>query len=199
MHDPRETHLVAAKRILRYLQGTISHGLVIPRSTPTQLTVYTDADWAGCPDTRRSTSGYAVFLGNNLVSWSSKRQPTVSRSSAEAEYRAVANGVAEATWLRQLLQELHQPLQSACLVYCDNVSAVYLSTNPIQHQRTKHVEIDLHFVRERVAIGAVRVLHVPTTSQFADVFTKGLPSTVFMEFRSSLNVRANDALTAGGC
>jgi len=199
MHDPRETHLVAAKRILRYLQGTISHGLVIPRSTPTQLTVYTDADWAGCPDTRRSTSGYAVFLGNSLVSWSSKRQPTVSRSSAEAEYRAVANGVAEATWLRQLLQELHQPLQSACLVYCDNVSAVYLSTNPIQHQRTKHVEIDLHFVRKRVAIGAVRVLHVPTTSQFADVFTKGLPSTVFMEFRSSLNVRANDAPTAGGC
>jgi len=199
MHDPRETHLVAAKRILRYLQGTISHGLVIPRSTPTQLTVYTDADWAGCPDTRRSTSGYAVFLGSSLVSWSSKRQPTVSRSSAEAEYRAVANGVAEATWLRQLLQELHQPLQSACLVYCDNVSAVYLSTNPIQHQRTKHVEIDLHFVRERVAIGAVRVLHVPTTSQFADVFTKGLPSSVFMEFRSSLNVRANDAPTAGGC
>jgi len=96
MHDPRETHLVAAKRILRYLQGTLSHGLVIPRTAPTQLRVYTDADWAGCPDTRRSTSGYAVFLGGSLVSWSSKRQPTVSRSSAEAEYRVVANGVAEA-------------------------------------------------------------------------------------------------------
>ncbi|XP_021321767.1 uncharacterized protein LOC110437611 [Sorghum bicolor] len=164
MHDPRETHLVAAKRILRYLQGTLSHGLVIPRTAPTQLRVYTDADWAGCPDTRRSTSGYAVYLGGNLVSWSSKRQPTVSQSSAEAEYRAVANGVAEATWLRQLLQELHHPLDSACLIYCDNVSACYLSTNPVQHQRTKHVEIDLHFVRERVAMGAVRVLHVPTTS-----------------------------------
>ena len=199
MHDPRETHLVAAKRILRYLQGTLSHGLVIPRTAPTQLRVYTDADWAGCPDTRRSTSGYAVFLGGSLVSWSSKRQPTVSRSSAEAEYRAVANGVAEATWLRQLLQELHHPLDSACLIYCDNVSACYLSTNPVQHQRTKHVEIDLHFVRERVAMGAVRVLHVPTTSQFADVFTKGLPSSVFMDFRSSLNVRSTDDLTAGGC
>jgi hypothetical protein len=199
MHDPRETHFVAAKRILRYLQGTLQFGLIIPRATPSQLIVYTDADWAGCPDTRRSTSGYAVFLGGSLVSWSSKRQPTVSRSSAEAEYRAVANGVAEVSWLRQLLQELHHPLQTASLVYCDNVSAVYLSTNPIQHQRTKHVEIDLHFVRERVAIGAVRVLHVPTSSQFADIFTKGLPSSVFTAFRSSLNVLSSDVPTAGGC
>jgi hypothetical protein len=198
MHDPREVHLVAAKRILRYLQGTLDHGLVIPKSDPSQLIVYTDADWAGCPDTRRSTSGYAVFLGGSLVSWSSKRQHTVSRSSAEAEYRAVANGVAEASWLRQLLKELHHDLQTATIVYCDNVSAVYLSTNPIQHQRTKHVEIDLHFVRERVAIGAVRVLHVPTTLQFADVFTKGLPSSVFTDFRSSLNVRSSTVPTAGG-
>ena len=112
----------------------------------------------------------------------------VSRSSAEAEYRAVANGVAEASWLRQLLLELHQPLHRSTLVYYDNVSTVYLSTNPIQHQRTKHVEIDLHFVRERVAVGDVRVLHVTTTSQFADILTKGLPSSVFADFRSSLNI-----------
>jgi hypothetical protein len=109
----------------------------------------------------------------------------------------MANGVAEATWLRQLLLELHQPLQRATVIYCDNVSAVYLSTNPVQHQCTKHVEIDLHFVRERVAAGAVRVLHVPTTSQFADIFTKGLPSSVFLEFRSSMNVRSADVPTAG--
>jgi hypothetical protein len=97
MHDPREVHLVAAKRILRYLQGTLDHGLVIPKSASTQLIVYTDADWAGCPDTCRSTSGYAVFFGGSLVLWSSKRQHTVSRSSAEAEYCAVANGIAEAS------------------------------------------------------------------------------------------------------
>ncbi|XP_066374855.1 uncharacterized mitochondrial protein AtMg00810-like [Miscanthus floridulus] len=112
MHDPREAHLVAAKRILRYLQGTLDFGLVIPRSALTQLMVYTDADWAGCPDTRSSTSSYAVFLGGSLISWSSKHQPTVSCSSAEAEYRTVANGVAEASWLWQLLQELHHPLAS---------------------------------------------------------------------------------------
>jgi hypothetical protein len=102
----------------------------------------------------------------------------------------VANGMAEACWLRQLLQELYAPLTKNTLVYCDNVSAIYLSINPIQHQRTKHVEIDLHFVRENMSIDDVRVLHVPTTSQFADIFTKGLPTSVFLEFRSSLNIRS---------
>jgi len=100
MHDPRESHLAALKRLLRYVRGTVGFGLVLHRSPTSELVVYTDADWAGCPNTRRSTSGtsgYAVFLGGNLVSWSSKRQPVVSRSSAEAEYRAVANGVAEAS------------------------------------------------------------------------------------------------------
>jgi hypothetical protein len=112
----------------------------------------------------------------------------VSRSSAKAEYRAVANCVAEAAWLCQLLAELHRPLARSTLVYCDNISAVYLSTNHVQHQWTKHVEIDLHFVRDRVAIGDVRVIHVPTTSQFADIFTKVLPSSTFSEFHSCLNV-----------
>jgi hypothetical protein len=182
MHTPRKPHLTALKRILRYLRGSLDYGLLLRPFPTSELVVYTDADWAGCPDTHRSTSGYAVFLGANLVSWAAKRQPVVSRSSAESEYRVVANGVAEASWLRQLLHELHSPLQRATLVYCDNVSAVYLSTNPVQHQRTKHVEIDLHFVRERVAAGDVRVLSVHTTLQFADIFTKGLPSSVFLDF-----------------
>jgi hypothetical protein len=143
--------------------------------------------------------GYVIFLGDNLVSWSSKRQNTVSRSSAEAEYRAVANGVAEATWLHQLLLKLHAAPQRASLVYCDNISAVYMSSNPVQHQRTKHIEIDLHLVQEHVDVGDVRVMHVPTSSQYADIFTKGLPSSVFTEFRSSLNVRAADDQIVGAC
>jgi hypothetical protein len=188
MHDPRDSHVTAMKRILRYLWGTPDYGLLLRRSCSTDLVVYTDANWAGCPDIRRSTLGYAVFLGDNLVSELAKRQTVVSRSSAEAEYRTVANGVAEATWLRQLLLELQAPPSQCTLVYCDNISVVYLFINPVQHQHTKHVEIDLHFIREKVAIDQVCVLHAPTTSQFTDVFTKGLPSSVFDEFRSSLNI-----------
>ncbi|GKA85565.1 ribonuclease H-like domain-containing protein [Tanacetum coccineum] len=166
------------------------------------LTLYrslADVVWAGCPTTRRSTSGYCVFLGNNLLSWSSKRQPKLSRSSAEAEYRGVANAVAEACWLRNLLRELHTPLSSATRVYCDNVSAVYLSCNPVQHQHMKRIENDIHFVRDMVAAVEVRVLHIPSRYHFADIFTKGLPSALFEEFRSSLSVRCPPALTAGEC
>jgi hypothetical protein len=146
MHDPREPHLTAMKRILRYLQGTPDYDLLLRRLSSSDLVVYTDADWAGCLDTRRSISGYAVFLGDNLVSWSAKWQTVVFCFSVEVDYHAVANGVAEATWLRQLLHELQTPPSQCTLVYCDNVSAVYLSTNSVQHQRAKHVEIDLHFV-----------------------------------------------------
>ncbi|KAK9048756.1 hypothetical protein SSX86_032277 [Deinandra increscens subsp. villosa] len=197
MHAPRTSHMHALKRILRYLKGTIGYGLTIQRSLGHSLIAYTDADWAGCPDTRRSTSGYCVYLGDNLLSWSSKRQPTLSRSSAEAEYRAVANVVSETCWLRNLLCELLFPPHKATLVYCDNVSAVYLSTNPVQHQRTKHIEIDIHFVREKVARGDVRVLHVPSRYQIADIFTKGLPRILFDDFRSSLNIRDPPVSTAG--
>ncbi|GKA36610.1 ribonuclease H-like domain-containing protein [Tanacetum coccineum] len=149
MHDPREPHLAALKRILRYVQGG--------------LPIYT--------------------------------QHTLSRSSAEAEYRGVANVVAETAYLGNPLRELHSPLSTATLVYCDNVSAIYMSANRVQHQQTKHIEIDIHFVRDMVTAGQVRVLHVPSRYQFADVFTKGLPFTVFEEFRSSLSVRPPSAPT----
>ncbi|WVZ96600.1 LOW QUALITY PROTEIN: hypothetical protein U9M48_042216 [Paspalum notatum var. saurae] len=151
-----------AYAIQQYIRGTLDLGLVLRPSASPDLVVYSEAHWAGCPDTRKSTSGYAVFLGDNLV--------TVSRSSAATEYRAVANAVAEASWLLQLLLELHAPLRRSTLVYCDNISIVYMAS--------KHIEIDLHFVRDHVALGEVRVLHVPTSLQFADIFTKGLPSPV---------------------
>ncbi|GJW33755.1 ribonuclease H-like domain-containing protein [Tanacetum coccineum] len=199
MHDPREPHFSTLKRILRYVRGTLDYGLQLFSLSTTDLVAYSDADWAGCPTTRRSTSGYCVFLGNNLLSWSSKCQPTLSRSSAEAEYRGVINAVAETCWLRNLLRKLHTPLTPATLVYCDNVNAVYLSCNPVQHQRTKHIEIDIHFVRDLVVVGQVRVLHIPSRYQFADIFTKGLPSAFFKEFRSSLSGRCPLALTAREC
>ncbi|GJS22485.1 putative reverse transcriptase domain-containing protein [Tanacetum coccineum] len=196
MHDPREPHLAALKRVLRYVRGTLDFGLQLYASITGSLVAYTDADWAGCPTTRRSTSGYCVFLGDNLLSWSAKRQHTLSRSSAEAEYRGVANVVAETAWLRNLLRELHTPLLSATLVYCDNVSAIYMTANPVQHQRTKHIEIDIHFVRDMVARGQVRVLHVPSRYQYADIFTKGLPFALFEEFRINLSVRSSPAQIA---
>jgi hypothetical protein len=197
MHDPRTQHMSALKRIIRYIQGTINLGLHLYRSFFNKLISYTDAYWGGCPDTRRSTSGYYVYLGDNLISWSAKRQHTLSRSSAEAQYRGVANVVSESCLIRNLLLELHCPITKATLVYCDNVSAVYLSDNPVQHQRTKHIEMDIHFVREKVARGQVRVLHVPSRYQIADIFTKGLPLQLFDDFRDSLNIRLPPVSTTG--
>ncbi|GJX44712.1 ribonuclease H-like domain-containing protein [Tanacetum coccineum] len=134
-HPTGEPHFAALKRIMRYVQGTLELGLQLYASATTSLVGYTDADWAGCPSTRRSTSGYCVFL--------------------------------ETAWIRNLLRELHSPLLTATMVYCDNVSAVYMSANPVQHQRTKHIEIDIHFVRDMVKAGHVWVLHVPSRFQYA--------------------------------
>ena len=197
MHSPWATHWNLVKRILQYLRGMIDCGLVISSSTSTDLKAYFDADWGGCPHTRRSTSGYCVYLGDSFISWSSKRQPTVSRSSAEAEYRGVANAAAECCWLRNRLTELHVKIDKATMIYCDNVSAVYLSENLVHHRRTKHVELDIHFVRERVALGQFRVLQIPTQRQIADVMTKGLPTPLFEDFRDSLCIRQDHATTEG--
>lgn len=200
MHQSCDVHWSLVKRILRYVRGTVRHGLqLFVQNTATDIIAYSDADWAGCPDTRRSTSGYCVFLGDSLISWSSKWQPTVSRSSPEAEYRAVANAVAECTWLRQLLTELRCSPDKASVIFCDNVSATYLSANPVDHRRTKPIELDIHFVRDLVTVGQVRVLLVPTAQQLADIMTKGLPSMAFADFRSSLCVTNGAAETAGGC
>lgn len=140
-----------------------------------------------------------MFLGDSLVSWSSKRQTTVSRSSAEAEYRGVMNAVAECSWLRNLLGELHCSVDKATMVFYDNVSTVYMTRNPVHHKRTKHIELDIHFVREKVAIGEVCVAHIPTSQQLTDIFTKGLPTALYTDFRRSLCIDATDAASEGGC
>ncbi|GJW41650.1 putative RNA-directed DNA polymerase [Tanacetum coccineum] len=169
MHAPTENHWSAVKRILRYLHGTVEHGMLIRRSSGSTLQAFTDvlwkgnpdtcleafsdADWAGDSDDRRSTGGFAIYLGSNLISWTARKQRTVSRSSTEAEYKALADTVAELTWLQALLNELGIRSSSTPILRCDNLFATYLSANPIFDARTKHVEIDYHFVREKVKKG----------------------------------------------
>ena len=172
MHQPRTSHWQAMKRVLRYLKGAVNHGLYYTPSS-LELHAYCDSDWAGNPDDRRSTSGYGVFLGKNLVSWSSKKQNVVSRSSTEAEYRSMALATAEVYWIRMLFRELDIGLVFPPTVWCDNISAIALASNPVFHARTKHVEIDYHFIREKVCNHDIKVQHVSTVDQLADIFTKG--------------------------
>lgn len=143
-------HLEALKRILWYIRGTIDYGIHLYKYLIQTHLSYTNANWGGCPDTRRSTFGYCVFLGDNFIFWSSKWQPTVSKSNAKVEYMGVANIVFESCWIQNLLLEFHYPIQNAILVHCDNISAIYLTGNPVQHQSTKHIEMDIHFVCEKV-------------------------------------------------
>ncbi|GJX45803.1 retrovirus-related pol polyprotein from transposon TNT 1-94 [Tanacetum coccineum] len=175
---PTKKHLEAVKRVFRYLQGTINMGLWYPKDTAMALTAYADADHAGCQDTRRSTSGSAQFLGDKLVSWSSKKQTSTSISSIEAEYIAMSGCCAQILWMRSQLSDYgfaynHIPL------YCDNKSAIALCCNNVQHSRSKHIDIRHHFIREQVEKGVVELYFVRTEYQLADIFTKALPRERF--------------------
>jgi hypothetical protein len=185
MHKPSKLHWQAVKRILRYLKHTMSHGLLLNRSTVSNLEVFSDADWAGCPNDRKSTGGYCVFLGSNLISWRSKKHPVVSRSSTEAEYKSVANAMAELLWIQSILRELGVQLSSPPKLWCDNIGATYLAANPIFHARTKHVEIDFHFVRDLVAAKTLQILFIPSREQVANVLTKPIGSNRFPCFAPS--------------
>jgi histone deacetylase 1/2 len=188
MHAPTDSHWVAMKRILRYLRGTTSHGLHITRSSSFALHGFTDVDWAGSVEDRKSTGGYLVFFCQTPISWKSGKQRTVTRSSTEAEYKALADGTAEVIWLQYLLTDLQIPSASAPIIWCDNLAATYLSVNPVFHARTKHVKVDYHFVRDRVAKKEIQIRFISSQDQLADVFTKPLPTSSFTAFRFKLRV-----------
>ena len=163
-------------------------GLALTKSPSTLVSGFSYADWAGCVDDRRSTGGFAIFLGHNLISWSARKQATVSRSSTEAEYMSMANATAEIIWIQTLLKELGVQTPAAARLWCDNIGATYLSANPVFHARTKHIEIDYHFVRERVTQKLFDVRIISTGDQIADGFTKPLAVRKMEEFRNNLNL-----------
>ncbi|GJY18753.1 hypothetical protein Tco_0390244 [Tanacetum coccineum] len=175
---PTKKHLEAVKRVFRYLQGTINMGLWYPKDTAMALTAYADADHAGCQDTRRSTSGSAQFLGDKLVSWSSKKQTSTSISSTEAEYIAMSGCCAQILWMRSQLSD-YGFAYNRIPMYCDNKSAIALCCNNVQHSRSKHIDIRHHFIREQVEKGVVELYFVRTEYQLADIFTKALPRERF--------------------
>jgi len=152
------------------------------------LEAYTDADYAGSIVDRRSTTGYCTFLGGNLITWRSKKQNVVARSSAEAEFRAVAQGMCELLWLKIILDDLRVKWEEPMKLYCDNKSAINIAHNPIQHDRTKHIEIDRHFIKEKLEEGLICMSYVPSGGQLADVLTKGLNSSNFHEIVAKLGM-----------
>ncbi|RVW23182.1 Retrovirus-related Pol polyprotein from transposon RE2 [Vitis vinifera] len=174
LQSPCDSHWDAVIRILRYIKSTPGQGVLYENRGHTQVVGYTDADWAGSPTDRRSTSGYCVFIGGNLISWKSKKQDVVARSSAEAEYRAMALATCELIWLRHLLQELRFGKDEQMKLICDNQAALHIASNPVFHERTKHIEVDCHFIREKIASGCVATSFVNSNDQLADIFTKSL-------------------------
>ena len=168
-------HLVAIRRIIQYLRGTASRGLFFPVGSPLHLVAYSDSDWAGCPNTCRSVTGWCIFLGQSLISWKSKKQARVSKSSIESEYRAMCAACSKIVWLRGLLAELGFSPSHPTPLRADNTSAIQIAANPVYHERTKHIEVNCHYIREAFDARIISLPHISTTLQIADVFTKPMP------------------------
>lgn len=186
---PRQSHLDAAIRILRYLKMTPGQGIFLPADGDLTLRAFCDADWGGCVMTCRSSTGYFISLGGLPISWRTKKQSVVARSSAEAEYRAMAATVCEIVWLRWLLDDLQAPQRGPTLLHCDNQAARHIAHNPVYHERTKHVEMDCYFVREKVKSKEIEPCAISTANQVADIFTKALGSEQFRYLVGKLGVR----------
>lgn len=189
MQQPREDHWEAALRIVRYLKSDLGQGILLRKEGDFQITGWCDSDWGSCPLTRRSITGYFVQLGDSPISWKTRKQPTVSKSSAEAEYSAMSFLTSELKWLKQLLFTLGIRHDQPMVVCCDSKSAIYIATNPVFHERTKHIEIDCHFVRDEIVRGTIIPQHVGTASQLADIFTKAIGRDGFTSFRGKLGIR----------
>jgi len=174
MQAPTHLHLAVVRCIIRYLHSTSAQGLFFPVDSPIRLVAYSDADWAGCSDTRRSITGWYMFLGNPLVSWKSKKQDQVSKSSTESEYRAMFSAYSEIIWLRGLLGELGFPQVEPTPLHANNPSAIQIAANPVFHERTKHIEVDCHSIHEAYDARVMSLPYISTTFQTADVFTKTL-------------------------
>ncbi|CAL1371101.1 unnamed protein product [Linum trigynum] len=177
--QPKRSHLKASHRILRYLKNSPGQGLFFASNTNFTLTGYSDSDWGACPDTRRSITGYCTFLGDSLITWKIKKQAIVSKSSSEAEYRALSQLSCEVQWITQLLKDLNVEYQGPATVFCDNKSTIHMAENPVFHERTKHIEIDCHVIRERVKSKLISLKYVCTDRNLADIFTKGLSAHRF--------------------
>ena len=176
MHNPSDFHFQLVKHILRYVRGTMNYGIRLLSKGSFELYAFSDVDWAGCPLTRCSTLGYCTYLGKNCISWSSKKYPTVARSSTKAEYQAFASTAAEITWLTYVLRDIGLYLYRHPVMFCDNISALHMAVNPVFHARTKHIELEYHFVREKVGLGSLVTHFVSSTGQVTDIFTKPLSS-----------------------
>ncbi|KAK1408311.1 hypothetical protein QVD17_39969 [Tagetes erecta] len=187
--DPRRNHLEAANRVLRYLKATPGQGILLPRDGNPILTAYCDSDWLGCPYTRRSRTGYLLLLGGGPISWKTKKQAVVSRSSAEAEYRAMASTVSEILWVRWLLKDLQVNITTPTSLFCDNQAARHIANNLVFHERTKHVEMDCYFVRERVDSKEIVPMTIESKLQIADLLTKGLGTQQLHSLLSKMGIR----------
>ncbi|XP_068466265.1 uncharacterized mitochondrial protein AtMg00810-like [Phaseolus vulgaris] len=197
LHNPQLHHWKAVKRILRYLVGTQSHGLLLQPSPHLTIVAFADAGWGSDPDDRKSISGYTVFFGSNPVVWSSNKKKTVSRSTTEAEYRSIAAALAEIKWVSNLLQELSISFPTP-KIYSDNLGAVLLTANPIMHFKTKHFDLDLHFVCDSLQQHQLQLSHVPSHLQLADILTKPLTGSSFHKFMAKLMVVSNPTISLQG-
>ena len=188
MASPTELHLQAAKRVLRYLKGTIDLGILYRKRGNGELIAYTDSDYAGDIGDRKSTSGYVFLLSDEGVSWSPKRQPVVTLSTTEAELVAAASCACQGVWMRRVLEKLGHFQDKCITMLCDNSSTIKLSKNPIMHGRSKHIDVRFHFLRDLTRDGVIELKHCVTQGQGANIMTKPLKLNAFIKLRESMGM-----------